>query len=136
LGICASDQKEFGDLPLTFARPELILSQRGFILFAQDKFVEAQQYFTELLTLLPDNASVMNNVAVCHLYAGNVGQAASFLESFMVSHPQLGAHHPEILFNLTSMYDLTDSSLTKKRALLKVILNGCGDDFDPNCLKL
>jgi tetratricopeptide (TPR) repeat protein len=136
LGLCSSDESTFVNLPTTFARPDLVLSQRGFVLFAQDKYVEALQYFTELLTLLPDNPSVMNNVAVCHLYSGNVGQAASFLESFMVGHPKEGSNYPELLFNLASMYDLTDSSLSKKRSLLKTILHGCGDDFDPDCLKL
>lgn len=123
-------------LPSDFPRAELVLAQRGFILFSQDKFAEALGFFTDLLTLMPDSPSAINNVAICHLYAGNVGQAASFLESFMVSHPQLGGDRPELLFNLNSMYDLTDSSLQKKRALLKVIIQGCGDDFDPDCMKL
>ncbi|KAJ3344149.1 Trafficking protein particle complex subunit 12 [Kappamyces sp. JEL0680] len=127
---------DFSRLPNTFPRPDLVLSQRAFLLFAQDKINNAMEYFTELLTLMPESDSAINNLAMCHLYCGNVGQGSSFLESFMVTHPTFGGKRPELLFNLASMYDLSDSSLAKKRALLKVIIRGCGDDFDPNSLKL
>lgn len=73
---------------------------------------------------------------MCHLYSGDVIQGASFLESFLVTHPTLSGTKREMIFNLTSMYDLTDSSLAKKRTLLKTLALGCGDDFDPTVMKL
>lgn len=113
-----------------------MLSNRAFVLFSQDKFNEAAEYLTDLVTLYPDSVSVMNNLAICHLYSGNVGQGSSFLESFMVTHPTLGGSRPELIFNLSSMFDLADSSISKKRALLKVIIHGCGDNFEGEAMKI
>ena len=132
----AASDEEFSRLPNNLVRPDIILSNRAFLLIAKDRYKEAIPYFTDLLTLMPESASAINNLAVCHLYSGDVGQGASFLESFLVTHPTLGGSRPEMVFNLTSMYDLTDSSVAKKRALLKVLVQGCGDDFDATVLKL
>lgn len=136
LGVPPSIGEQFSRLPDGTKRPDLVLSHRAFILFSQDKYTEALEYLTELVTLFPDSVSVMNNLAICHLYIGNVGQGSSFLESFMVSHPSLGGSSPQVLFNLCSMFDLADSSVAKKRSLLKVIVQGCGDNFDLESMKL
>lgn len=93
---------DFVRLPPVFERPDLILSNRGFHFFSLDNFQEAIGYFTDLLTLTPDSPSAINNLAMCHLYSGNVGQGSSFLESFMVTHPALGGTRPEILSNLSA----------------------------------
>lgn len=106
------------------------------ILFAIDKPLDAAKYFTILITLRPESSTAINNLAICYLYAGNVIQASNFLESFLISNPHLGGSNPELISNLASMYDLTDSSLTKKKALIKAIIQSCGDNFDTQCLKL
>jgi tetratricopeptide (TPR) repeat protein len=127
---------DYVDIPESCERPDLVLTNRGLLLFALDKPLDAAKYFTILITLRPESSTAINNLAICYLYAGNVVQASSFLESFLVSNPHLGGSCAELISNLASMYDLTDSSLAKKKALLKVIIQSCGDNFDPQCLKL
>jgi hypothetical protein len=123
-------------MPAPNQRPDLVLSHRGCFHLAQDQFTDAITSFIELARLYPDSVSAVNNLALCHLFSGNVSQASSYLESFLVTHPTVGGSRADALRNLVAMYDLTDSSYTKKRALLKVIIQGCGDNFDPDALKI
>jgi trafficking protein particle complex subunit 12 len=104
--------------------PELIYTNRGLLNFSAGHHEVAIKYFSTLLSVKPD------------LYSGNVSQASSFLESFIVSNPKVAVLNAEMVSNLVSMYDLTDSSSIKKKALLKVIIQDCGDDFEPDCMKL
>jgi tetratricopeptide (TPR) repeat protein len=127
----SQDLDSLAPLPSNYEYSSLVLSNRGFLYFANDRTNEALRCFTELLGNEPISPSLINNVALCHLFSGNVGQAANFLESYIVSHPEVGGANGQLLFNLCSMFDLTDSSMQKKRALLRVIIPGCGDDFDP-----
>lgn len=127
---------EYIRLPNSFERPDLVLFHRALILFALDKCKEAIGNLTDLLSLMPDSAHAVNCLSLFHLYSGDVTQGSNFLESFLITHPLIGGKNPQMIFNLTSMYDLTDSSLAKKRALMKVIIQGCGDDFDPSIMKL
>ncbi|KAJ3356394.1 hypothetical protein HDU83_001185 [Entophlyctis luteolus] len=81
--------------------------------------------------------TVVNNMAVCSLYSGNVAQALSRLELLLQENPRAVANLPALLFNLATLYDLVDNSLERKRALLGgFIATYSGDDLDAACLKL
>ncbi|KAJ3098673.1 hypothetical protein HK100_005059 [Physocladia obscura] len=82
-------------------------------------------------------AVIVNNMAVCYLYAGNVGQALSHLETLVVESPAATGKCASVLFNLSTLYDLVDNSLERKRRLLaSVVASSAGDDLDVSCLKL
>jgi tetratricopeptide (TPR) repeat protein len=122
-------------------RPELVLSNRAFVAIADNDWESAVKYFTNLLNL-PDRtgartATVMNNLAVCHLYTGNVSQSLSFLETVSVEMPSIAGGCAPLLFNLATLYDLADQSMERKRRMLgTVVAAGAGDDLDPGCLKM
>ncbi|KAI8811591.1 hypothetical protein BJ742DRAFT_736529 [Cladochytrium replicatum] len=118
-------------------RPDLVLMNLGFLHMAEGEFEQAVSVLTELLTMDPQNAVAVNNLAVCQLYMGNVGQAISFLESIAIDMPtKAGICHP-LLFNLSTLFDLTDQSKErKKRLLLNVVVKHAGDNFSADSLKL
>ncbi|KAI8915049.1 hypothetical protein BC831DRAFT_388224, partial [Entophlyctis helioformis] len=121
------------DLP----RPDLVLSHRGFLHMAEGEFEAGAACFMDLLSRLPTYTAAVNNLAICHLYMGNVGQAASFLESLMGESPKTAGVSEDLVFNLCTMYDLTEHSLDKKRKLLaNVVSLNAGDDFSAEMLKL
>ncbi|KAJ3330012.1 hypothetical protein HDU76_006666 [Blyttiomyces sp. JEL0837] len=139
--------------PFECKRPELVLSNRAFYAIAADADWEtACRYLTELVSINApsadsspesnmanpgDKAGAINNLAVCHLYMGNVGQALSFLETLAVENPSLAGGCPSLLFNLATLYDLADQSLERKRRLLgTVVASGAGDDLETACLKM
>ncbi|TPX71411.1 hypothetical protein SpCBS45565_g01058 [Spizellomyces sp. 'palustris'] len=119
------------------ARHDLVLSNRAFLHMAEGEWESAVNCLTQLLGLNPTSVVCVNNLALCQLYTGNVGQAVSFLDSIAIDMPRKAGVCEELLFNLCSLYDLTDMSVERKRKLLgSVVSRFAGDDFDPACLKL
>ena len=124
-------------LPPDVQRPELILSNRAFLFFAEGEFKAAVNCLSDAVTRVSDFRKGVNNMALCHLYMGNVNQASSFLESVAVESPSIVVTMHEVIFNLCTIYDLTEHSLEKKRKLIKnVISQYAGDDFATENLKI
>ncbi|KAI9353803.1 hypothetical protein BDR26DRAFT_890254 [Obelidium mucronatum] len=138
-------------LPSTdFARRDVVLINRAlYAISSAGDWNQAAIHLTELLEYSQSNSIptqqksiisipvIVNNISVCYLYSGNVGQALSHLESLVLEMPQLCGGSASLLFNLATLYDLTDNSLERKRRLLGgVVAAHAGDDLDGACLKL
>ncbi|KAI9199536.1 uncharacterized protein BJ171DRAFT_517865 [Polychytrium aggregatum] len=109
----------------------------GLCQMAQSQIQDAIATFTSLITLDPTNATAVNNLAICQLYGGNVGQAVSFLESCAVAMPQKAGICEPLVFNLATLYDLMDLSLDRKKKLLaQVVAKHGGDNFKIDQIKL
>ncbi|KAJ3000078.1 Trafficking protein particle complex subunit 12 [Globomyces sp. JEL0801] len=75
LGITSPDSEPLAQPLLDqFARPDLVLFQRGAVFLAKDLTSEAINMFTQLITILPDSSAAMNNLSIAQLYSGNVSQ--------------------------------------------------------------
>ncbi|KAJ3146992.1 Trafficking protein particle complex subunit 12 [Geranomyces michiganensis] len=121
------------------AAPTTRLANQAFLDLAEGAFPESLAPLTNLLASSSSAASPtnFNNVALAHLYTGNVTQAVSFLDSIVVEQPQRAASCEELLFNLCSLYDLCDCSVERKTKLVAgVVAKWAGDGFAPACLKL
>jgi tetratricopeptide (TPR) repeat protein len=123
-------------LPNEILRPALLLSNRGLLLIAQGEFKKALSIFSDLVQRVPEVCIPMNNLGICYLLDGNVGQAACFLENMLIDNPVKAATCESLVFNLSSMYDLTEHTADKKRRILKCIAKVCGDDFDAESLRM
>ncbi|MEZ5817559.1 MAG: tetratricopeptide repeat protein [Hyphomicrobiaceae bacterium] len=79
------------------AKPDWrIISARGTVLAKQTRFKEAIGYFEKALNLAPDQASVMNNLAMAYAMDGQAAQAETLLRKASAS----GASDPRIAKNL------------------------------------
>ncbi|KAJ3293849.1 Trafficking protein particle complex subunit 12 [Borealophlyctis nickersoniae] len=120
-----------------FSRPDLVLANRAFLHMSESEWEQASAALTELLTIHPSPPTCVNNLAICQLYLGNVGQAISFLESIAVEMPAKAGVSEELVFNLCTLYDLTDQSAERKRKLFGgVVAKYAGDDFAVENIKL
>ncbi|KAJ3007437.1 UNVERIFIED_CONTAM: hypothetical protein HDU68_003509 [Siphonaria sp. JEL0065] len=148
----ASPSENIPQLPSTsFTRRDLVLMNRALYAIASaGDWALATTLLTELLeytqsattqnedfkptTSIP---TIVNNISVSHLYTGNVAKALSHMESLVLEMPQLCGGCATLLFNLATLYDLTDNGVERKRRLLGgvVAVHG-GDDLDGACLKL
>ena len=132
----ATDWEDVSKLPSDVAQLGIVVANRGFIMFANEKYDIAKQYFIKWQELEPLSANAVNNQALCHLYDGDVGKGAKLIEYFINDNPRIGAQHAQLMTNLRSLYDLTDSANLRKKAILKVIIPELGDDFDSSFIKL
>ncbi|KAJ3294756.1 Trafficking protein particle complex subunit 12 [Rhizoclosmatium sp. JEL0117] len=151
--LCLKQQVENTSiLPSTdFSKRDVILTNRAlFAVASSGDWKLASTHLTELLeyahSIQPPPTSIsssysipviVNNISVCHLYSGNVAQALSHLESLMLELPQVCGGSASLVFNLATLYDLTDNSMERKRRLLGgVVASYAGDDLEGGCLKL
>ncbi|KAJ3117326.1 Trafficking protein particle complex subunit 12 [Nowakowskiella sp. JEL0407] len=122
---------------MAWNRPDLVLMNRAYLHMAENDWESSTSLLTELLTIDPSNAVAVNNLAVSQLYMGNVGQAISFLESIAIDMPATAGVCESLLFNLATLFDLTDQSTERKKKILaNVVSKYAGDDFAVECLKL
>uniref|UniRef100_UPI00358FF9C7 trafficking protein particle complex subunit 12 isoform X2 n=1 Tax=Myxine glutinosa TaxID=7769 RepID=UPI00358FF9C7 len=113
-----------------------VLVNRAFLHLAKNNFLEAYNWFMEVLKRDPSNAVASNNCAVCLLYLGKLKEALTHLEGFFEREPAM-YQHESVLFNLSTMYELESSrSLAKKEALLLSVSRRAGDNFNAQCLKM
>ncbi|RKO97785.1 hypothetical protein CAUPRSCDRAFT_2638, partial [Caulochytrium protostelioides] len=127
--------------PAATYRKDIILAHRAYLAIARGDNDAASQALLGILAQakldLKRKSIAIHNLGICQLYSGNVGQAISYLESMAIDTPDLAAMSHELLFNLATLYDLTDKSTQRKcRILAQVVAPWAGDNFDPECLKL
>ncbi|KAI8970276.1 hypothetical protein BDF20DRAFT_907666 [Mycotypha africana] len=84
-----------------------------------------------------DNPTMVNNLAVCELYLGNLSKAIKIIEDLILKHPASAGICETTLMNLCTLYELRyENSNQKKLELLKQVAAWVGDSFQPTCLKL
>ncbi|KAL7746401.1 hypothetical protein RI367_008245 [Sorochytrium milnesiophthora] len=124
---------------------EAILFHRGLLLVAKGKYEDAMLTWQTLNKLYPQNAAAVNNIAVCHVFLGNIQKATEVLHrtttgmlpSNLITGAQPGYFNEPIVLNLASLYDLTSTMNVQKKTQLAVEMSSiAGDGVQMDCFKL
>lgn len=79
---------------------------------------------------------LVNNMAVCKLYTGQLKESLRLLESAIHQSPS-ACLHDGLLFNVCTLYELESSRCPQKKlAMLELVSKYAGDSFNVNCLKI
>lgn len=112
------------------------LVDRGLMAVAQNAFQEAYNYFQSASAMDPSNVMLINNMAVCLLYTGQLRTAVWLFESVVNRNPLKSLQEP-ILLNMCTSYELhTTHCKQPKLHLLRQLNRYKGDAMDIQCLKL
>ncbi|KAL6449032.1 hypothetical protein ACFW04_000622 [Cataglyphis niger] len=108
----------------------------GLMAVAQNAFQEAYNYFQSASAIDPSNVMLINNMAVCLLYTGQLRAAVWLFESIVNRNPLKSLQEP-ILLNMCTSYELhTTHCKQPKLHLLRQLNRYKGDAVDIQCLKL
>lgn len=129
------------------------------------QYTEAYEFLKEAHNLVPDNATVrkfnlqkkwvfniqyrhsnkiiktktkkiINNMAFCLFYSGNLKDAIAFIEKQIHNNPRKVLNE-SLLFNLCTLYELESSKAQQKKANLLLWLNVySGDGFNETSIQL
>ncbi|XP_046416864.1 trafficking protein particle complex subunit 12 [Neodiprion fabricii] len=138
LGDVSAAEKQFADGRESFQNPSNSkeLTDRGLMAVAQNAFQEAYNCFKKASVLEPSNIMLVNNMAVCLLYNGQLQAAVHLLESALVRNPTKGLQEA-LLLNICTLYELhTTHSTQPKLHLLRQLNRYKGDAIAVQCLKL
>ncbi|KAJ3107653.1 hypothetical protein HDU97_003647 [Phlyctochytrium planicorne] len=120
-----------------FKNYDTVLLNRAFLAIAEGDWESSARWLNDLIAHDTSNATAINNLAICHLYMGDLSRAISFLESVIVEMPLTAGASSALLFNLSTLFDLADRSLERKqRVVSNVVAKSAGDDLDLASLKL
>ncbi|XP_076297429.1 trafficking protein particle complex subunit 12 [Lasioglossum baleicum] len=108
---------------------------RGLMAVANNSFQEAYKCFQEAAMLDPSNVALINNMAVCLLYTGQLKEAVHLYESAITKNPAKSLQE-SILLNICSSYELHMHCEQPKLQLLSQLNRYKGDAVDIQCLKL
>lgn len=112
------------------------LMDRGLLAVAHNSFQEAYKCFQAAEALDPSNIVLINNMAVCLLYTGQLKAAVHLYESMITRNPLKSLQEP-ILLNICTSYELhTTHCKQSKLHLLNQLNRYKGDAVDIQCLKL
>eukprot|EP01130_Rhizamoeba_saxonica_P018937 TRINITY_DN9665_c0_g1_i1.p1 TRINITY_DN9665_c0_g1~~TRINITY_DN9665_c0_g1_i1.p1 ORF type:complete len:383 (-),score=81.26 TRINITY_DN9665_c0_g1_i1:14-1162(-) len=112
------------------------LTNRAFLLFAKEEFVQCIEIWEEILTIDEDNVTAINNIGMCNLYIGNGTLALNIYEEYLTKDPAEHLHE-EIVSNLFSLYELLfNNFIAKKLDILLLIKDYGKDNFNIDALKL
>ncbi|XP_024889314.1 trafficking protein particle complex subunit 12 [Temnothorax curvispinosus] len=112
------------------------LVDSGLMAVAQNAFQEAYNCFQSASTMDPSNVMLINNMAVCLLYTGQLKAAVWLYESVVNRNPLKSLQEP-ILLNMCTSYELhTTHCKQPKLHLLRQLNRYKGDAADIQCLKL
>jgi tetratricopeptide (TPR) repeat protein len=112
------------------------LVDSGLMAVAQNAFQEAYNYFQSASAMDPSNVMLINNMAVCLLYTGQLRTAVWLFESVVNRNPLKSLQEP-ILLNMCTSYELhTTHCKQPKLHLLRQLNRYKGDAMDIQCLKL
>lgn len=112
------------------------LVDSGLMAVAQNAFQEAYNRFQSASAMDPSNVMLINNMAVCLLYTGQLKAAVWLFESIINRNPLKSLQEP-ILLNMCTSYELhTTHCKQPKLHLLRQLNRYKGDAADIQCLKL
>lgn len=125
-----------------FSRPESnehksrILINASFIRIANGSYEEAYDVLSEASILVPSNPTLINNMAFCLFYSGNLKDAIGLIEKFIMRENR-GNVNENLIFNLCTLYELESAKAHQKKLQLLLWLNlYAGDGFYEACLQL
>lgn len=112
------------------------LVDQGLVNVAQNAYQEAYDCFQKASLLDPSNIMILNNMAVCLLYMGQLKNALTILTTAIDCNPSL-ALHEAFLINVCTLFELESSHCNQnKLSLLRQIAKYRGDAINVSCLKL
>lgn len=112
------------------------LIDRGLMAVAQNAFQEAFNCFKTASGLDPSNIMLVNNMAVCLLYTGELKTAVQLLEKAVARNP-IKSLQESVLLNMSTLYELhTTHCKQSKLHLLRQLNRYKGDAIDVQCLQL
>lgn len=112
------------------------LVDSGLMAVAQNAFQEAYSCFQSASAMDPSNVMLINNMAVCLLYTGQLKAAVRLYENLVGRNPLKSLQEP-ILLNMCTSYELhTTHCKQTKLHLLRQLNRYKGDATDIQCLKL
>ncbi|XP_043269348.1 trafficking protein particle complex subunit 12 [Venturia canescens] len=139
LGDVSAAEKKFAvnkeDAGKTALTPRELID-RGLMAVAQNAFQEAFNCFKTASGLDPSNIMLVNNMAVCLLYTGQLKTAVQLLEKAVARNP-LKSLQESVLLNMSTLYELhTIHCKQSKLHLLRQLNRYKGDAIDVQCLQL
>ncbi|XP_034951114.1 trafficking protein particle complex subunit 12 [Chelonus insularis] len=138
LGDVLMAEKIFGDVKKNSEELPSIreLIDRGLMAVAQNSYQEGYNHFKIASSADPSNIMLINNMAVCLLYTGQLKAAVQLLENAVTRNP-VKCLQERVLLNLSTLYELhTTHSKQCKLHLLRLLNRYTGDHIDISCLKL
>ena len=138
LGDVSAAEKKFvnnkEDSKATLSMRELV--DRGLMAVAQNAFQEAYNCFKTASAIDPSNIMLINNMAVCLLYTGQLKTAVQLLENAVARNP-VKSLQESVLLNMSTLYELhTTHCKQSKLHLLRQLNRYKGDSVDIQCLQL
>ena len=131
---------------------DLAIMNRAFLSVAQNKWLDAREEFTKVEQHRPTDFNIVNNIALCDLYEGNLGAALDRLDELLLvsTSPlpqdeerarQMGTAQTSetILYNYCSCLELQldgQRLQQSKSRLLAQVAAVVGDGFDARSLKI
>lgn len=112
------------------------LMDTGLLAVAHNSFQAAYKCFQAAEVLDPSNVALINNMAVCLLYTGQLKTAVQLYENMIARDPIKSLQEP-VLLNISTAYELhTTHCKQPKLHLLSQLNRYKGDAVDIQCLKL
>ncbi|CAO3651555.1 unnamed protein product [Mucor hiemalis] len=112
-------------------------ANRAFVHMAQGEWASARDILQQVYELNNGNLLVMNNLAVCEVYLGNLVKAIQILETLTVDNPTSAGICETAIMNMCTLYELRfEDSTQRKIEIMKQVAGWAGDSFQPDCIKL
>ncbi|KAI9247485.1 hypothetical protein BDA99DRAFT_446846 [Phascolomyces articulosus] len=116
---------------------ETIQMNKAFLFMANGEWRQAAQTLRGVLQANKENLLVVNNLAVCHVYMGEIGTAIELLSSMVLQNPTSAGTCETAIMNLCTLYELRyDPAIGPKVNTMKQVARWVGDSFQTECIKL
>lgn len=162
MGDLKSANKMFDRIKETDATAEAIKTNKAFTFMAQGEWLQARDILEKVYESNKENLLVMNNLAVCEVYLGNLIRVRVYLSIFffcsMVYHinpkktllksieifenliqnnPTSAGTCETAILNMCILYELRFEDATEKKIeIMKQVARWAGDSFQADCIKL
>eukprot|EP00048_Salpingoeca_helianthica_P005273 m.86132 g.86132 ORF g.86132 m.86132 type:complete len:1038 (-) comp13537_c0_seq1:21-3134(-) len=115
------------------APADLLEINHGFMAMARNAYETASKHFQAAAQLAPQRPGPACDAGVCMLYRGSLKDAIAYYETVLRDGPVADV----MLLNLCSLYEIeSNSSTSKKKAILEMIIDRVDDEFNHESLKL
>ena len=109
----------------------------GLLAFATKEYATGKKHFEDALRVSPRDPDAANNLAVAHVYVGDLAGGVKVLERAMTTDVTANAQKESLATNLCSMYELlAPEPVVAKRALAGWLGRVAPDDLDLTCTRL
>ncbi|KAI8146824.1 hypothetical protein BJV82DRAFT_600027 [Fennellomyces sp. T-0311] len=116
---------------------ETIQMNKAFLYIAKGEWREAAEVLQKVLDNNKENLVVVNNLAVCQVYMGQLSAAINLLSTMTLQNPTSAGTCETAVMNLCTLYELRhDPATGKKVDVMKQVARWVGDSFQADCIKL